>query len=566
MKVIPKFQDKGKLPVKSNKNSNRRMSERTTEKSDTTSRVSSGKTSSEVRKDREIRSSVLKPKENNLSTQINSYDMPWVVEAKQKAAAEEEAYQEDMNQPYYKTHSKPTKQQWKQQQAKRLQNQGEIRSHREVSPLVRSINNYIGEAKYRAGNGTLLLKGKYTLPAIAVASTLPVMAAAPVTTATTMGSGYVGGKVVDGVSNLLTGKNWSENMQDWTGLAPEAADATNLGVLVGGGLPLVNNSVRTATSIGDQIVRNIPVKKFVSGTPGFVKDVTVDVVKNGVKEGSKRTLETYFPSFENVVFKLPYETQEQLYPLRQYINHKIIYPRENARFSTALERMRIDPALQGKPYVEIHANHLGGFKANIGLKSLRYNNGGLRSFRAVLNPGFSKAINRKTGEVFERTINKNAIKREILTAWLKNKKRGDIITGDANVFQDPISSVSDLNLQLKPYTYTRPGLSSDSYALIHSLAKRGTGQIVFGREPMGPFNPLAEDGIIYKLQDQYRNGIISPSRYAVEAENYFRNKGINIRQPYILDTPIPTLPNGYTPAAKQQVLFSHPSYVEGLTQ
>jgi hypothetical protein len=117
--------------------------------------------------------------------------------------------------------------------------------------LVRSINNYIGEAKYRAGNGTLLLKGKYTLPAIAVASTLPVMAAAPVTTATTMGTGYVGGKVVDGVSNLLTGKNWSENMQDWTGLASEAADATNLGVLVGGGLPLVNNSVRTATSIGD---------------------------------------------------------------------------------------------------------------------------------------------------------------------------------------------------------------------------------------------------------------------------------------------------------------------------
>ena len=108
--------------------------------------------------------------------------------------------------------------------------------------------------------------------------------------------------------------------------------------------------------------------------------------------------------------------------------------------------MRVDPALQGKPYVEIHANHLGGFKANIGLKSLRYNNGGLRSFRAALNPGFSKAINRKTGEIFERTINKNAIKKEILTAWLKNKKRGDIITGDANIFQDPIGSVSDLNL------------------------------------------------------------------------------------------------------------------------
>jgi hypothetical protein len=43
------------------------------------------------------------------------------------------------------------------------------------------------------------------------------------------------------------------------------------------------------------------------------------------------------------------------------------------------------------------------------------------------------------------------------------------------------------------------GLSSDSYALIHNLAKRGTGRIVYGKEPMGPFNPLAEDGVIYKL-------------------------------------------------------------------
>ena len=552
MKVIPKFQDKGKLPVKSNKNSNRRMSERTTEKSDTTSRVSSGKTSSEVRKDREIRSSVLKPKESNLSTQITSYDMPWVVEAKQKAAAEDAAYQEDMNQPYYKVHSKPTKQQWKQQQGRRLQNQGEIRPHREVSPLVRSINNYIGEAKYRAGDGTLLLKGKYTLPAMGVIATLPVMAAAPVTTATTMGTGYVGGKVVDGVSNLLTGKNWSENMQDWTGLAPEAADVTNPGVLVGGGLPLVNNSVRTATSVGDQIVRNIPVKKFVSGTPKFVKDATVDIVKNGVKEGSKKTLETYFPSFENVVFKLPYETQEQLYPLRQYINHKIIYPRENARFSAALERMRIDPALQGKPSVDINASSVGGTYANIGLGSI-YNNDGLRSFRAALNPGMVDDANKEAV--------KNAMKRTILREWNKNKKPGDIITGDAWGYQDPINSISDLNLQLTPYVYTRPGLSSDSYALIHSLAKRGTGRVVFGKEPMNPFNPLAEDGVIFKLQDQYGNGIISPLRYAVEAENYFRNNGIKIRQPYILNNPVP----GY-PTIKQQVLFSHPSYVEGLTQ
>ena len=163
-----------------------------------------------------------------------SYEMPWVKEARRKQMAEDKAYQEDMNQPYYKTHSKHTKQQWKQQQAKRLQNQGEIKSHREVSPLVRSINNYIGEARYRAGDGTLLLKGKYTLPAIAVASTLPAMASAPIATATAMGSGYVGGKAVDGVSNLLTGKDWAENMQDWTGLDPVAGELTNPGVWAGG--------------------------------------------------------------------------------------------------------------------------------------------------------------------------------------------------------------------------------------------------------------------------------------------------------------------------------------------
>lgn len=183
-----------------------------------------------------------------------SYDLPWVKEAKQKQIAEEKEYQEAMKQPYYKTHPKPTLQQWKQQQAKRSQNQGEVRPHREVSPLVRSINNYIGEAKYRAGNGTLLLKGKYTLPAMGIIATLPTMAAAPVTTATTMGTGYVGGKVVDGVSKLLTGKNWAENMYDWTGLDPLAGEITNPGVLAGGGAPLLHKGTRTLLSAGDQII------------------------------------------------------------------------------------------------------------------------------------------------------------------------------------------------------------------------------------------------------------------------------------------------------------------------
>lgn len=195
-----------------------------------------------------------------------SYDLPWVKEAKQKQIAEEKEYQEAMKQPYYKTHPKPTLQQWKQQQAKIAQNQGEIKAHRKVSAPVRAINNYIGEARHRAGDGTILLKGKYVLPAIGIASTMPILAAKSLaTTGATMGAGYVGGKAFDGASKLLTGKNWAENMYDWTGLDPLAGEITNPGVLAGGGAPLLHKGTRTLLSAGDQIIT----------------DVASDVAKNG---------------------------------------------------------------------------------------------------------------------------------------------------------------------------------------------------------------------------------------------------------------------------------------------
>ena len=552
MELIPKFQNKGKLPVVSNKGFNRKTSEKTTEKSDTTSKVSSGKTSSEVKRDHKISSNLPKTRKNNSFTQINDYDMPWVVESKQRTAAEEEAYQKDMSQPYYTVHEKPTKEQWRKAQAKAQNNQGTITAQRKVLPVVRTINNYIGEAKHSAQDGSILLKGKYTIPMIGVAGLIPWAVSAPVTAAATMGGGYVGKKVVDIPLKIVTGKNWGENISNLTGLAPEAAEATNIGMLVGGGLPFVNSSVKTATSIGDQFVRNIPVKDFISGTPKFVKDVAGDVVKYGFKEAGGRALETYFPSAENVIFKLPYETQEQLYPLRQYVNHKIIYPRENARYSAALERMRMDPALQGKPDLIVDLRHVGGDRSHIGLVTVD-KDGGLRSIRAMLNPGIVSDAEKETV--------KNAMKKAVLREWNKNKQPGDIITGDARRKQDPINTVSSLNLQSTPYNYSNYGLSSDSYALVHSLARRGTGRVVFGREPMGLFNPLAEDGVIYGLQEQYANGKISPLRYAIEAEKYFRNNGVRIRQPYIVNEPVPQYP-----VVKQQVLFSHPSYVEGLTQ
>lgn len=160
---------------------------------------------------------------------------PWGEARKQ----EDEEYNEYVSQPYFKIHQKPTKQQFRQQQRQRQQNRGEIRQHREVSAPVRAINNYIGEARYRAGNGTLLLKGKYTLPAIALASVAaPTMAAAPVTTIATMAGGYAGGKAVDFGTKIATGKTWAENVTDMTGLDPVAAEATNPGTLVGGGVGL----------------------------------------------------------------------------------------------------------------------------------------------------------------------------------------------------------------------------------------------------------------------------------------------------------------------------------------
>jgi hypothetical protein len=80
---------------------------------------------------------------------------------------------------------------------------------------------------------------------------VPWMISAPVTAATTIGGGYVGKKAVDIPLKIATGKDWAENVSDWTGLVPEAAEATNIGMLVGGGLPFVNSSVKTATSLGD---------------------------------------------------------------------------------------------------------------------------------------------------------------------------------------------------------------------------------------------------------------------------------------------------------------------------
>jgi len=133
-----------------------------------------------------------------------------------------------------------------------------------------------------------------------MASVTPAILSAPVTTAATTAGGYVGEKAFNGLSHLLTGKDWTESVSNLTGLAPEAASLTNPGLWIGGGLPFWSNTTRKVTSAGDQIVRN----------------TASDVMNYGFKEAGERALETYFPVVEDLTFKLPYKAQEYIYPLR----------------------------------------------------------------------------------------------------------------------------------------------------------------------------------------------------------------------------------------------------------
>jgi len=140
---------------------------------------------------------------------------------------------------------------------------------------------------------------------------------------------------------------------------------------------------------------------------------------------------------------------------------------------------------------------LGGYFSRIGLGAIE-ENGGLRSIRAAINPGLPGTIN----PITKQPINKSAIKRRLLVEWNKRKQPGDILTGDATGLQDPINTIDDLNLDTRLFSYdyvTPRGLSSDSYLLLHNLAKRGDGRIVYGKEPMQRFNDLAEDKKIYGL-------------------------------------------------------------------
>lgn len=348
-----------------------------------------------------------------------------------------------------------------------------------------------------------------------VAGGLGALVAAPVSTAVGLAGSAVGKEVFDLGSKFVTGKSWADNVRERFGLRTNTlGEVLHPGMLVGGGMPFMTRGSRALLSAEDQAVKN--------------------TVKNAVVKSVAKSVEKYFPIIENQIFKLPYSLQEYAFPLRNSINYGIVYPRQNARISGALDKMRTDPALQGK---ETFFSDLSDVNDPFSRLFLVVENkdGGLRSLRAVINPGRS---------------NPTTVKRKLFTEWARRKKDGDILTGDAMFRQDPINAINDLNLNTSEYG-APIGLSADSYKLLHDLGKKGTGMTIYSSTPTGEFNDLATTPTLYQLQQMYKSRQLSPTRYAIEAENYFRNHGTIIRQPYVTNN---------------RVFFQHPSYVEGLNK
>ena len=163
-------------------------------------------------------------------------EVEWTAAYREQQQREREAYERDMSQPYYKLHDKPTFEQWQQQNQIRQQNQGVIRQAENVSAPVDAINQYIREFKYDMANGKIP-KGKYTLPATLLASAGGAgFAAAPISFIAGGAGAEIGGKAFDFGTKLVTGKSWTDKVNDWTGLDKEAAAITNPGLIIGGGL------------------------------------------------------------------------------------------------------------------------------------------------------------------------------------------------------------------------------------------------------------------------------------------------------------------------------------------
>lgn len=176
----------------------------------------------------------------------------WTTEYRQRQKEEDEQYNRDMNSPYFQTHPKPTKSQWKAQRQQVAGRQGTVTKTEDVSAPVRAINNYFRELNYNTQNGIVpRWYHGYPLAMLATGLGQSVVTAPFATTASFIG-GYTGGKAIDTGSKLTTGKSWAENVHNLTGLDIEPSEISNPGVWIGGfyvpkyGTNVVRRGVETA--------------------------------------------------------------------------------------------------------------------------------------------------------------------------------------------------------------------------------------------------------------------------------------------------------------------------------
>ena len=185
---------------------------------------------------------------------LDKYSPIWVKQQKEKEQKEDEQYNKEMSQPYYKTHKKPTKEQWRRQNQQRQQNQGTITQgeyNNSISRnIVRPINNYFRELKYDLSQENIP-KGKYTIPAAILGGVgigslfdIPIFV-----NAAAIGGAEGANLTANGASRIITGRNLAQNVSKYTGLDIEPAEIVSSlpTALIGGnwGINFLKRGVET---------------------------------------------------------------------------------------------------------------------------------------------------------------------------------------------------------------------------------------------------------------------------------------------------------------------------------
>lgn len=124
-----------------------------------------------------------------------------------------------------------------------------ITQGKKTNRLVKGVNNYFGELKYKLNNNEIPT-GKYTIPAVFLAaatgpSLIKSLVFNPIGFAKGLGWSIAGGEGVNAGSKIITGKTWGENVNELTGLDEDIADYTNVGYLLG---PKVGKTLKNGIS------------------------------------------------------------------------------------------------------------------------------------------------------------------------------------------------------------------------------------------------------------------------------------------------------------------------------